>query len=278
MNSILGQKISIVTPKPQTTRHKVLGICSTESSQIIFLDTPGILEPRYLLHERMMDNAATAMEEADLVLFMVDANDSVQDSWVLQEPAVRRISSLRAPSFLLINKVDCVRKPSLLPMMEFYAGKNLFREIFPVSALRRDGIEELLKAIIPLLPEHPPLYPLDIVSNHNERFLVSEIIREKVFLLCKEEIPYSTAVDIIEFKEREAGKTFVSAEIYVERSSQRGILIGKKGAMLKRIGASARIEIEKFLERPVYLELQVKVREEWRQKRTWLDRLGYGGR
>jgi len=277
LNTILGQKISIVTPKPQTTRHKLLGIYSTDSCQIIFLDTPGILEPKYLLHERMMENAALAMAEADLVLIMIDANDRAQQSWLLQEPVVRRISRLKSPAFLLMNKVDRVQKLQLLPMIEFYAGKELFKEIFPVSALKRDGIDALLKAIVPLLPEHPPLYPLDIVSDHNERFLVSEIIREKIFLQCKEEIPYSTAVDIVEFKERETGKTFISAEVYVERPSQRGILIGKKGVMLKRIGGSARLDIEKFLERPVFLELQVKVREEWRQKGNWLDRLGYGG-
>ncbi len=276
LNTILGQKISIVTPKPQTTRHKLLGIYSTDSCQIVFLDTPGILKPKYLLQERMMDNADHAMGEADLLLFMIDANDPVKESWILQEPVVDRIKLLKSPAFLLINKVDRIQKLHLLPMMEFYAGKKLFKEIFPISALKRDGVDSLLKSIIPALPVHPPLYPLDIVSDHNERFLVSEMIREKVFLQCKEEIPYSTAVDIIEFKEREAGKTFISAEIYVERTSQRGILIGKKGAMLKRIGATARIEIEKFLGRPVFLELQVKVREEWRHKKSWLDRLGYG--
>jgi len=276
LNTILGQKISIVTPKPQTTRHKLLGIYSTESCQIVFLDTPGILKPKYLLHERMMDHVDLAMADADLLLFMIDANDPPRESWILQEPVVERISRLKVPAFLLINKVDRIQKLHLLPMIEFYAGKKLFREIFPISALKRDGIDTLLKSIIPTLPEHPPLYPLDIVSDHNERFLVSEMIREKVFILCKEEIPYSTAVDIIEFKERETGKTFIAAEIYVERTSQRGILIGKKGAMLKRIGGLARIEIEKFLGKPVFLELQVKVREEWRHKKNWLDRLGYG--
>jgi GTP-binding protein Era len=278
LNTILGQKISIVTPKPQTTRHRLSGIHSMDDCQIIFLDTPGILEPKYLLQERMMENAALAMEDADLVLFMVDANDPPKESWIMQETTARQISLLKVPAFLLINKVDRVQKLQLLPMMEFYAGKGLFREIFPVSALKRDGIDVLLKTIVPFLPEHPPLYPLDIVSDHNERFLVSEIIREKICLQCKEEIPYSTAVDIVEFKEREAGKTLISAEIYVERPSQRGIVIGKNGAMLKRIGSMARVEIERFLERPVFLELQVKVREEWRQKKNWLDKLGYGGR
>ncbi len=278
LNTILGQKISIVTPKPQTTRHKLLGIYSTDSCQIVFLDTPGILKPKYLLHERMMDNVALAMDEADILLFMIDSTDSPTKSWVLQEPVIERIKGSKAPAFLLINKVDRVQKLDLLPMIGFYAEKKLFGEIFPISALKRDGVDNLLKSIVPVLPEHPPLYPLDVVSDHSERFLVSEIIREKVFLQCKEEIPYSTAVEIIEFKERETGKTFIAAEVYVERTSQRGILIGKKGAMLKRIGATARIEIEKFLGRPVFLEIQVKVREEWRQKKTWLDRLGYRGR
>jgi GTP-binding protein Era len=275
LNTIVGRKISIVTPKPQTTRHKLAGIYSTDSCQIIFLDTPGILEPKYLLHERMMEHAVMAMEEADLLLLMIDAKDQPGDSWVLQEPVVKRIRHLQSPVFLLLNKVDKVQKLQLLPMIESYASKKLFREIFPVSALKRDGIDELIASIIPVLPEHPPLYPLDVLSSHNERFLVSEIIREKVFMACKEEIPYATAVEITEFKEREKGKIFIAAGIYVERASQRGIIIGKGGAMLKRIGSSARRGIEEFLDKPVFLELQVRVRDDWRQSKTWLDRLGY---
>jgi len=274
MNGLLGQKISIVTHKPQTTRHKILGILSSASHQIIFLDTPGIIKPRYLLQEVMMQFATSAIEDADLLLFMLDATDPKTGNDLAHEEAFQRLKGLSKPVFLVINKVDLVKKTDLLPVIEFYAKAFPFKEIFPISALTLDGTAGLVAAITPHLPRHPPFYPLDIVSEHHERFFVSEIIREKLFLMLQEEVPYSTTVDIVEFKEREKGKTFISADVYVERDSQKGIVIGKQGATLKKIGQLARKEIEDFLQHTVFLELHVKVRK-WREDKQWLSRLGY---
>ncbi|MFN0156739.1 MAG: GTPase Era [Bacteroidota bacterium] len=274
MNGLLEQKISIVTNKPQTTRHKVLGILSTGEHQIIFLDTPGIIRPRYLLHEMMMQFATSAIDDADVLLFMIDATDPKTSGDLAHEEAFRKLKGFNKPVFLVINKVDIVGKSGLLPVIDFYSRAFPFKEIFPISALKLDGTADLVKTIVPLLPQHPPLYPIDIVSEQSERFFVSEIIREKIFLTTKEEVPYSTTVDIVEFKEREAGKTFISADIYVERDSQKGILIGKQGSALKNIGQRARKDIETFLGRPVFLELHVKVRQ-WRGDEKWLARLGY---
>jgi len=275
LNALLGQKISIVTPKPQTTRHRLLGILTTDSYQTIFLDTPGMLEPKYLLQERMMEQVSLAIGDADVLLLLVDATKAASNAWLEQDAMVARLKETGTPAILIINKIDRVQKLAILPMIASYAGTGLFTEIIPVSALKRDGTAEILSALVKLLPRHPPLYPADIVSEQSERFFVSEIVREKVFLNCKEEIPYSTAVDIVEFKEREKGKTFIRGEIYVERDSQRGIVIGRDGAMLKKIGAAARREAESFLQHEVYLELHVKVREEWRRKGEWLDKMGY---
>jgi GTP-binding protein Era len=276
MNALLNQKISIVTNKPQTTRHKILGILSASDYQIIFLDTPGIIKPRYMLQEVMMQFASAAIKDADLLFFMIDATaPGVRENELAHDEAFSRLEGLRKPVYLVINKVDLVQKGSLLPVIDFHSKKFPFREIFPISALKQDGTGDLVAAAVRALPGHPPYYPLDIVSEQNQRFFVSEIIREKIFLRTQEEIPYSTTVDIVDFKERDAGKWFVSADIYVERESQKGILIGKKGGMLKEIGLLARREIENFLEHPVYLELHVKVRENWRGDKNWLTRLGY---
>ncbi len=276
MNALLEQKISIVTNKPQTTRHKILGILSGADYQIIFLDTPGIIKPRYLLQEVMMQFASTAIQDADLLFFMIEATSpGMQGKDLAHEEAFKRLEGLHKPVYLVVNKVDLVEKDTLLPIIDFYAKKFPFQEIFPISALKRDGTTTLVSAAVRALPEHPPFYPLDIVSEQNQRFFVAEIIREKIFVKTQEEIPYSTTVDIVDFKERERGKWFISADVYVERDSQKGILIGKKGAMLKEIGHLARKEIEQFLEHQVFLELHVKVRENWREDKNWLARLGY---
>jgi GTPase len=275
MNGLLQQKISIVTPKPQTTRNRVLGILSSDEYQVIFLDTPGIIAPRYALHEAMMRSAATAVADADIVLFMIDASHARTAADAANIDAFKTLSGISRPVFLLINKVDCVVKTEILGLIDSYSRAFSFKEIFPISALKLDGTRDLLKALVEHLPVHPPYYPLDIVSEQNQRFFVGEIVREKIFMKCQEEIPYSTTVDIIEFKEREGGKWFISGDIYVEKDSQKGILIGKKGSMLKDIGQLSRRDIEKFLEHPVFLELHVKVRENWREDENWLRRLGY---
>jgi GTPase len=275
MNALIGQKLSIVTPKPQTTRHKILGIASSSDYQIIFLDTPGIIKPQYLLHEAMMSLASSALEDADVVLFMIDATAPKLGIDLAHEEAFSRLNGLQKPVVLVINKADAVQKPEILPIIEFYAGAFAFKEIFPISALKLDGTTELTRAIVKELPQHQPFYPLDAISEHSERFFVSEIIREKIFEKFQQEVPYSTAVEIADFKERGEGKTFISADIFVERDSQKGILIGKKGDALKQIGRWARKDIEAFLQHAVFLELHVKVRKGWRDDGPSLLKFGY---
>jgi GTP-binding protein Era len=275
LNGLLGQKISIVTPKPQTTRHKILGILSGEGHQIIFLDTPGLITPKYALHEAMMRAASLAMDDADLLILMIDGSRSRLPDDATMAALLGQLRQRQKPVYLVINKVDLVNKDSLLPLIGQYAKSFSFREIIPLSALTRRGTETLVEIMVRDLPLHPPYYPLDIISEAHQRFFVAEIVREKIFLKCREEIPYSASVDIVEFKEREGGKWFISADVYVEKPSQKGILIGKKGAMLRAVGALARKDIERFLDHPVFLELHVKVRENWRQDEEWLHRLGY---
>jgi GTP-binding protein Era len=273
MNALLGQKISIVTRKPQTTRQAVLGILTTPEAQIIFLDTPGLLEPSYLLQETMMRSAQRALDDADVVLVLLDAASAKQ----LPESVAQRLKRLGGdkPVLLGLNKVDKAPREHVLPVIAAFAETGLFREIVPVSGLKSENLEALVRVLRAHLPEHPPYYPDDIVSHHPERFFAAEIIREKIFDQFEEEIPYSTAVEIREFKEREGGKVLIHADIIVERDSQKGILIGKKGDALKNIGQKARKDIEEFIGRPVYLELFVKVGLQWRSKNTWMKRLGY---
>jgi len=273
LNALLGQKISIVTSKPQTTRQRVLGILSREDAQIVFLDTPGLLQPKYLLHETMVRSAQSALADADVILLLTEVGRGTVLPDVVAQALQR--GAVGKTLFLVINKVDTVPRDRVLPVIAHFAGEGKFKEIIPISALKGENLEDLLKTVIREMPLHPPLYPPDIVSESPERFFVAELIREAIFEQFHEEIPYSTAVAITEFKEREAGKTFINADIVVERSSQKGILIGAKGAALKKVGQSSRRSIEQFLERPVFLELHVKVRERWRESEGWLRKLGY---
>jgi GTP-binding protein Era len=273
LNALLEQKISIVTNKPQTTRQRVLGILSREDAQIIFLDTPGLLKPKYLLHKEMIKHAESALADADIILVMTDA---ARKKELPQEVSTRVLQLCRTkPVFLVINKVDKTNKAELLPIIQVFAQERQFNEIIPISALKRDNLDAILKTIIHYLPEHEAFYPKDIVSEYPERFFVAEFIREKLFEKFREEIPYSTAVEVREFKEREKGKTLINADIIVERDSQKGIVIGKKGEALKEIGTEARREIENFLQHEVFLELHVKVREKWRENETIIRQLGY---
>jgi GTP-binding protein Era len=275
MNTLLKQKISIVTDKPQTTRHKILGILTGENYQIVFLDTPGIIKPKYLLQEVMMQYASSALDDADVVLLLVDAEKVKRQAYQKEETAFEKIREAKKKTFLAINKIDRVEKAELLPMIDSFSKAFPFEEILPLSALNQEGTDELITTIVRHLPEHPPYYPADMVSEAPEKFFVGEIIREKIFDQFSQEIPYSTAVDIIAFNEREKKKHFISAEIFVERQSQKGILIGKGGLALKSVGEKARRDIEGFLGHPVFLELHVKVRENWRAEDAWLKRLGY---
>jgi GTPase len=273
LNSMLGQKLSIVTNKPQTTRQRVLGIYNQDDAQIVFLDTPGLLQPRYRLHQEMVKHAEAALNDADIILVVTEISHGAE----LSQQVTDRLFSfnLGKPILLVINKVDTIYKPEVLPVLDAFLKMNKFKEVIPLSALKNDNIDDLLKTLVKYLPEHEPFYPKDILSEQPERFFVAEFIREKIFEKYREEVPYSTAVEIREFKEREAGKTFISADIFVERDSQKGILIGKKGEALKEIGQEARVAIESFIQRAVFLELHVKVRDSWRENEQLLRRFGY---
>jgi len=272
MNNLLHYKLAIVSPKPQTTRHRILGILSGENFQIVFLDTPGLVEPKYLLHEAMLKAARRALEEADMVCFMVEAGEQPHGEDLL---ALDRIRGVRKPMLLVINKIDLVAKPLLLPLIDAYRREYDFVAIVPISALHADGLDILQGEILKHLPEGSPLYPTDQITTHPERFIVAEVIREKIFQRYGEEVPYSTTVMIEEFREQPERKDFIRAIIYVERESQKAILIGKGGAALKEVGKLARQEIEALLGRPVYLELWVKVKEKWRDSERDLKEFGY---
>ncbi len=268
LNAILGQKISIVTNKPQTTRRRVLGILSEEKYQIVLLDTPGVIDPRYGLQKAMMKDVKTATHDADILVFMADAT--------LERLDTRTMTFLKdRPSILVINKMDLVNPETVLPLVESYMGEHTFDEVIPVSALKKKNIDLLVREIVARLPEGPPFYPKDMISEQPERFFVSEIIREKIFQKFRQEIPYSTAVNIVLFEEREGEKDLIDAEIVVERSSQKGILIGKGGKSLKSVGTAARQDIESFIGRPVFLRLHVKVRSNWRDSDSYLRSFGY---
>ena len=273
MNALLNQKISIVTPKPQTTRQRILGILSNDDAQIVFLDTPGLIKPKYLLHERMLNSAESALNDADIILVMTEASRGAQLPREVEQLAIQKYST--KPILLIINKADTVYKPAILPIIAEFSKRPEFKEVIPISALKRDNLDDLLKTLMQYLPIHEPFYPTDIVSNSTERFFVSEFIREQVFEQFQDEIPYSTAVEIREYREREKGKTYINADIVVERESQKGILIGAKAEALKKVGQAARVQIEAFLEHQVFLELRVKVKEHWRERDALLNSYGY---
>ncbi len=274
LNGLLDFKLSIVSPKPQTTRQRVLGIVNQPNAQIIFLDTPGLIIPKYELQSAMMKIANRAMEAADVLIVMADAT-SPTDFDFIRDMVTQRLASMGLPMLLVINKIDKVPKPELLPMMDGYLKLDIFKEVVPISAKKNDNVERLKSVIAQYLPVAKPFYPLDQLTEQPERFFVGEIIREKVFIHFDKEIPYSTEVQIEEFKERGGSKDFIRALIIVERDSQKAILIGKKGEALKRVGQHAREDIEKFLGRGVFLELLVKVKEEWRKDESSLRNFGY---
>lgn len=268
MNRLMGRKLSIVTAKPQTTRHRILGILSDEAYQVIFLDTPGIIKPRYRLQEAMMGSVQRAMIDADILCFMADATQDHPDTLSLEEIGDR-------PALLLVNKMDLIPREQALPLVEAYTALRDFDEVIPISAITGFNLDRLMEEIIERLPPGPPFYPKDMISEHPERFFVAEMIREKIFEHYREEIPYSTQVNIAHYEERPGGKDLIEAEIVVERDTQKAILIGHRGSALKKIGTSARKDIETFLDRPVYLKLFVKVRKDWRNRDTFLRSYGY---
>jgi GTP-binding protein Era len=269
LNSLLGEKISIISDKPQTTRNRIRGILTLPGSQMVIIDTPGIHKPLHRMNEIMVQAAIRTFDEVDVILLLVEATEKpgAGDKFVIDA-----LARVRTPVFLLINKVDLIAKERLLPLMQEYSTLYSFAEIIPVSALLGD-LGGLVDAIQKRLPKGPKYFPDDQLSDQPERFIVAEIIREKVFELTKEEIPYSTAVVIEEMKE-EPAITRINAVIYVDRDSQKGILIGKGGVMLKKIGTLARQDAEKLLGVKVFLQVWVKVKKGWREDDRMLRNIG----
>jgi len=272
LNALLGQKISIVTPKPQTTRNRIIGILNDPAYQIVMLDTPGLHKARKPLNLEMVKIAVSSLEEVDVVLFLIDVSLPMPEK---QAQTVEYLESTSVPAILVLNKIDLLTKSQILPMIEVYRNIYPFAAIVPVSALFKSGTDVLLQEILRLLPKGPKFYPEDIPTDASERFIVGEIIREKIFLLTGQEIPYSTAVVIDSFKE-DVKKSLVTihATIVVEKSSQKAIIIGSKGSKLQQIGKNARHDIEKLLAQRVLLKLWVKVHKNWTKDMRFIRDLG----
>jgi len=271
LNAILGQKIAIVNPKPQTTRNRIVGIKTLPNAQIIFIDTPGIHQPKHKLGEAMVKISMESLDEVDLVLFMSEPREPGKIEKVIMDLA----KNIRTPVFLLINKIDSVKKAELLPVIEKHREFHPFAEIIPISALAMNGIDLLLDRIYEYLPPGPKYYSDDLVTDQMEKFMAAEIIREKIMELTGEEVPHSVAVEVNQWTEREDGLVSINCNIYVERDGQKAIIIGKSGSMLKSIGSNARIDIENLLNTKVFLELWVKVKKNWRNDNQLLRELGY---
>ncbi len=266
LNRLLGHRLAIVTPKPQTTRHRILGILNGPDYQALLLDTPGILDPKYALHQFMKEEIKKALDDSDVVLLVIDATQPECSD--LKLLAHRR-------ALVALNKIDAVPKQNLLPLAAECAQAGI-EKVFMISALKGNGVDDLKNGIVELLPEGAPFYPPDTLSERPERFFVAELIREAVFNRYGAEIPYSTTVVIEEFRERPNRKDYIRAVIYVEKESQKGILIGEGGRALKKVGEIARESIEQFLGRPVYLELWVKVAKSWRQDENFIRKNIFG--
>jgi GTP-binding protein Era len=273
LNLLLGEKIAIISDKPQTTRNRILGIKNHPDGQIVFWDTPGIHRARSRLNQSMVKAALATYKEVDGICFIIEANRPFDDE---NDFILETLKTVEKPVLLVINKIDLIPKPDLLPTMDEYSRLRSFEQIIPISALLGEGVEVLVAEMLKILPAGPRLFPEEMITDLPERFLAAELIREKVFLRTREEVPYGTAVVIEEFKEREEKNLVViKATIQVERESQKGILIGEKGRMLKEIGRQAREEIEALLGAKVFLELWVKVEKNWREDPAALRRLGY---
>lgn len=272
LNQIMGEKITITSDKAQTTRNKIQGIYTTEEEQVVFIDTPGIHKPKHQLGQFMVETALSTLNEVDMVLFMVNVSEKMGpgDRFIME-----RLENIKTPVFLVLNQIDKVHPDELLPIITAYQSEMDFDEIIPVSAIDGNNVDRLLQVISSYLEEGPQFYPSDQVSDHPEYFIVQELIREKVLQLTREEIPHSVAV-MVESMERENDNLIdVQATIAVERNSQKGIIIGKQGSMLKEIGTRARKDIQTLLGSKIYLELWVKVQDDWRDKPRDLNRFGY---
>ena len=269
MNALIGEKLSIITPKAQTTRHRIMGIVSEEDYQIVFSDTPGILEPHYKLHESMMKFVESTFEDADLFLLVTEIDENFNNKIVLE-----KLDKSNIPVIVLINKIDLSEQPAVEAKLSEWKQKLPKAEIMPISALRKFNLEKIMNTVISFLPEHPPYFSKEELTDKPEKFFVAEIIREKIFLYYQKEIPYCAEVLIDSFKEEEVIFK-IRAIIYVARESQKGIVIGNKGAALKKVGTMARKDMETFLQKKVYLELFVKVSKDWRDSEPQLKKFGY---
>jgi GTP-binding protein Era len=269
MNALMGEKLAIVSPKVQTTRHRIKGILNTKDYQVIFSDTPGIIEPKYRLHEKMMAAVKSSIEDADVALLLVDIKDNLQEA-----DEIFSSLGIKAPSIVVLNKIDLSDAASIEKATHFFSEKKYCKKVIAVSAINHAGIQELVDAIISLLPEGEPFYHDDNLSDLPMKFFVGELIREKIFYLYQEEIPYHATVLVQEFKEKTT-LTKITADIIVQRETQKGIIIGHNGSMIKKLGTIARKDIEEFIGGKVFLELFVKVRPKWRDNEIHLREYGY---
>ena len=271
LNTIVGEKIAIISNKPQTTRNKILAIYNSDDCQIVFTDTPGIHKPRTKLSEYMVKIANDSIKEMDVVLFVVDATIPTTNT---ERDIAANLKSLGVPAILVINKVDLVKKETLLPLIADFSGLHNFEAIVPISALKADGINSLLSEIKHFMLPGPAFFPNDMITDQPEKQIAAEIIREKLLWLLDKEIPHGIAIEIVKMKE-EKKLTSILANIYCEKPSHKGIVIGKNGSVLKKVGQMARIDIEKMLGKKVYLELFVKVKSDWRNNNYLLKNFGY---
>lgn len=272
LNQILDRKIAIVSDKPQTTRNRITGIYTTDETQIVFVDTPGIHKPKHKLGEYMVETAEKTVDDVDLIYYLVDASVKAGTG---EEYVLNQVQQSGVPVFLLLNKVDKLTPEEIGKLLQEWQQKGDFAEIFPLSALEGDNVARLVEVTEKYLPEGPQYYPADAVTDQPLEIVISELIREKVLLLTRDEVPHSIAVFVENMERDSAGKMQIEACIYVERGSQKGIIIGKGGSMLKKIGTMARRDIEYLMGEKVYLKLWIKVREDWRNKKQVLSSLGY---
>jgi GTP-binding protein Era len=269
LNALMGEKLAIVSPKVQTTRHRIKGILTDDNYQIIFSDTPGIIEPKYKLHEKMMQAVKGSLEDADVALLIADIKDDLAEA-----DEIFSSLSLKVPSLVVLNKVDAADKETIEKAKDFFSDKKYCKQVVVVSALKKKGLKELLDVIISLLPDGEPFYQDDNLSDLPMKFFVGEMIREKFFYLYQDEIPYHATVLVQEFKEKTT-LTKISADIILQRETQKGIVLGEGGKMIKELGTQARKDIEEFIGRKVFLELFVKVRPKWRDNEIQLREYGY---
>lgn len=272
LNSYVGEKVAIISDKPQTTRWRIQGVKTYPEGQIVFIDTPGIHKPKYKLSQRMVKLSLQSLKDVDLILIMVDASQPFGkgDQFVIDQ-----LQKIRTPVFLLLNKIDLIKKENLLPLIDTYQSLYPFAEIIPISALKGDNLDRLRDKILEYLPPGAPYFPSDQLTDQSERLMVAELIREKILSHTREELPYSTTVMVDSFETDEEKKLIrINAIIYVDKKSQKGIIIGKDGSLLKRIGTQARQDIERILNSRVFLQLWVKVKKGWRQDERFLERLG----